>query len=164
MGGPLRVHYDIMSYEKMSDCTKFSDHNASKPIPRNLAGSGAPAPGVHEMPGVWLYPGTQTWIFGPEAALAVDEARRLEMQGAGGQAQSSTNPGNPRVDPPWDSEIAPAEPDGPVGLTDAEEPGAFDLDAYMQHLIANNRPLPSIIFTALPSLGDPSQVSCRFAR
>jgi hypothetical protein len=80
------AHYDIMSYSRLNvpfyvPRAKFSDYNALKLKP-NLRDEGenedenegegtAPALGFAAIPGVRPYPGTQTLVYGPEAALAM---------------------------------------------------------------------------------------------
>jgi hypothetical protein len=144
----LTSYWDIMAYA--TNRTKFSDHNVKKLIPRNMLGSPPPSPGIHQILGAWLYPGTQTWVFGPEAAMAAEEA-----WGLGG---SSSDPDIDQMDSGHG--LGGGWGEGSEMAAWVTPSGAFDLDGYMQYLITNNRPLPSVIFTALPSLSDPAEVSC----
>jgi hypothetical protein len=144
----LTCYWDIMAYATRR--TQFSDHNVKKLIPRNMHDATASAPGIHQIPGTWLYPGTQTWVFGPEAAMAAEEA-----WGLGG---SSSDPDIDQMDSGPDLGVVWGE--GSEMAAWVTPGGAFDLDGYMQYLITNNMPLPSVIFTVLPNLSDPAEVSC----
>jgi hypothetical protein len=66
-------YHDIMSY--YAPRPMFSDHNAIKLKPNlqdeDQNAAPAPAPNIAAIPGVRPYPGTQTLVYGPEAAVAM---------------------------------------------------------------------------------------------
>jgi len=128
-----------ISFANMAS-TVFSDYNVAKLIPRDLRPAATQTIN-YQTPGVWTYPGTQTRIFGPEAARAAEAAWEQEM------GIVAPQPGS-LPDPDLESE----ENAGNV---------QFDLDAYMQGLIANNGTLPDMVYTAIPIFKGVESTVCR---
>jgi hypothetical protein len=125
--------WDIMSYQGGRSLAMFCDYNAQKLVPVDMHETMHVSPHIQNMPNAKRHPSTGTLIFNQAAAKAVEET--------------------------WAAIAgAPAEPRA-LCAAELEGDAAFDVDAYIQGLIDSWKPLPRVIFTAVPKV--PSPIVCR---
>jgi hypothetical protein len=131
-GLQYNAHYDIMSYSTPK--TKFSDYFVSKLRPHiRHPPISRPEPQLADITNLTLYPGTNTWVFGPEAAKAMGALDADSEMHVRDWLDERTNANG-------------ANGESPFYMGDA-----------VQALIAgagSEKP-PSIIFTVIPKFNDP---------